>query len=82
MILFYFCKFYLYKFGNYFGNFNFVWKILIDENFVEGDLEVVGFIRNGLFVFLIRVMRKEFDNRYLKCGMKFVVFRDVRRFLI
>lgn len=53
----------------------------IDENSAEGDLEAVGFIRNGLPVFSTRAMRKEFDNRYSKCGMKPAVLRDVRRFL-
>lgn len=56
-MLFYIYKFYFYIIGNYFGNLNFVWKILIDEDFVEGYLEVVECIRKDLFVFLIRVIR-------------------------
>lgn len=75
------CKLYSHTFGNYFGNFNFVWKILIDEDSAEGDLEAVGCIRNDLPVFSTSAMRKEFNKRYSECGMKPAVLRDVRKFL-
>lgn len=73
-------KFYIYRFGNYFGNFYFVWKIEDDD--VIGDLEVILSIKEYLFVYVIRVMRNEFMNCYLKIGIKFVILWDMYRFLI
>lgn len=55
-------KCYIYRFGNYFGNFYFVWKIVDDD--VIGDLEVILSIKEYLFVYVIRVMRNEFMNCY------------------
>jgi hypothetical protein len=75
------CKLYSHSFGNYFGNFNFVWKISRDEDSADGDLEAVGFIRYDLPIYSTRAVRKEFVNRYSKCGMKPAVLRDIRRFL-
>lgn len=44
----YICKLYLHVLGNYFGNFNFVWKISKLEDSGERDLKAVGCIRNDL----------------------------------
>lgn len=52
-------KLYSHAFGNYSGNFNFVWKILIYEDSAKVDLEAVGCIQNDIPVFWTRAMRRQ-----------------------
>ncbi|XP_062607328.1 uncharacterized protein LOC134269121 [Saccostrea cucullata] len=72
-------KLYTHRFGNYLGNFHFVWKI--EDNDANGDLEAISSIKENLPVYATRAMRNEFINRYSKTGTKPAILRDMYRFL-
>lgn len=75
-ILFFFVLLFLISFGNYVGNVLFLWKILyVSERSVEKELEVVIKIKDKMFVFFIRVIRKEFFERYF--NLKFYELRNM-----
>lgn len=55
-------KRYTHRFGNYLGNFHFVWKIVDDD--ATGDLEAISSIKEHFPVYATRAMRNEFMNCY------------------
>nr|XP_022308033.1 uncharacterized protein LOC111114036 [Crassostrea virginica] len=72
-------KLYTHKFGNYLGNFHFVWKVEDDD--ATGDLEAISSIKEHLPIYATRAMSNEFINRYSKTGTKPAILRDMYRFL-
>lgn len=72
-------KLYTHRFGNYLGNFHFVWKVEDDD--ATGDLEAISSIKEHLPIYATRAMRNEFINRYSKTGTKPAILRDMYRFL-
>ncbi|XP_052249975.1 uncharacterized protein LOC127858198 isoform X2 [Dreissena polymorpha] len=71
-------KLYSHKYGNYIGNYTFIWKSPADP---VGDLQAVTAIKHDLLKFSTRGMRKSFFLKYSKCGPKPAVLRHMYRFL-
>lgn len=74
-------KLYSHKYGNYMGNYNFIWKSPPDSHNTEGDLQAVTAIKSDLPKFSTRAMRKSFINMYAKTGSKPAILRHMYRFL-
>ena len=76
------CRMYSHRFGNYMGNYNFIWKSPEDtEDRAVGDLDAVTSIKDDLPKFSTRAMRKNFINKYAKTGAKPAVLRHIHRYL-
>ena len=75
-------KIYKHQHGNYFGNFNFIWKCLNDHEHSDGDMHAIDSIRKDLPHFSTRTMRKEFITRYSQsCKIKPAILRSVYQYL-
>lgn len=68
---------FIYCYGNYLGNVNIIWKQfekLERESIL--DIFIINDIKVKIFKFGIRVMFKEFYEKYVKlCKEKFVILR-------
>lgn len=71
---------YTHRFGNYMGNFSFVWKSP-DKTKAEGNLDAVTAVKRDLPKFSTRAMRKSFYQKYAASGTKPAVLRHMYRFL-
>lgn len=61
---------FIYRFGNYLGNINFVWKIFFEEKKCDFVVVVrnVNLIKDDVLKFVMCCMRKDFIDRYFcKC---------------
>ncbi|KAK6189772.1 hypothetical protein SNE40_001768 [Patella caerulea] len=77
-------KLYHHRFGNFLGNFTFVWKVpaSLAERDDSHDINVLDEIRSDLPTYSTRAMRKKFIERYSKkVSLKSAVLRDIFRFV-
>lgn len=61
---------FIYRYGNYLGNINFVWKIFLEEKKCDFVVVVrnVNLIKDDVLKFVMCCMRKDFIDRYFcKC---------------
>lgn len=61
---------FIYRYGNYLGNINFVWKIFLEEKKCDVVVVVrnVNLIKDDVLKFVMCCMRKDFIDRYFcKC---------------
>ena len=72
---------YTHRFGNYMGNYSFVWKSPDNDNKAGGNLDAVTAVKQDLPKFSTRAMRKSFYQNYAASGTKPAVLRHMYKFL-
>lgn len=73
-----------YRYGNYLGNINCVWKIPSEEKKRDPAAVArnVNLIKDDVLKFATRRMRKDFFDRYSrKCKIQPVILRNIFNFL-
>jgi hypothetical protein len=75
---------YSYKYGNYLGNINMIWKIpakAIDRKSSE-NVRIINLVRDSVMTFSTRRMRRDFVNKYTKkIKIQPVILRNIYQFL-
>ena len=75
---------YVYRYGNYLGNVNIIWKIPKDlqQRSTDEEVRIVSDVKRGLMKFSTRRMRKDFIDRYSKsCKVQPALLRSMFNFL-
>ena len=75
---------FVYRYGNYLGNFNIVWKIPSEmkDRMADEEVRIVTDIKQGIKKFATRCMRKDFLDRYSKtCKVQPALLRSMFYFL-
>lgn len=76
--------FFTYRYGNYLGNLNIIWKIpkVVRDRNTQKEIQTVNNVKEDIMKFATRQMRKDFIDRYKKCpGMQPVILRNMFNFL-
>lgn len=76
--------FFTYRYGNYLGNLNIIWKIpkLVRDRNTQKEIQTVNNVKEDIMKFATRQMRKDFIDRYKKCpGMQPVILRNMFNFM-
>lgn len=75
---------FVYRYGNYLGNVNILWKIPHDlkKREVDEEVRIVTELKRGIMKFATRRMRKDFIDKYSKCfDVQPAILRSMYQFL-